>query len=176
MLSDAELDALEALHAEATPGPWEGCYYQSKCIPDLRKVVADCCDAGSLRFWFAAQEGNQDLITAGTGNGPTSEKNLAHVVSMHNALPALLAMAREAIRLRAEIKEGNARYQVYVDHVHRVTHNIQAKERRYIASRAEGAADCYPTDAEKAPLLRFAERLREMAEAGEKSVSGRCRR
>lgn len=95
-----QIEDLEVWLKEATPGEWEGCFYRGTDMENLRQVIGDCLNGGTLEFWFAAQAGHQDKICAASGNGPTSQKNLAHVVSMHNALPALLEMARELLKLR----------------------------------------------------------------------------
>lgn len=101
-VSDADLDALEQLLADATPAPWN---FAPGPHPDRTETKAEYL-VGMLRgdqdkVWvaYAADpEGDAEdyLVPAITGDGPTSAANAALIANARNLLPALLADLRAA--------------------------------------------------------------------------------
>jgi hypothetical protein len=85
-MTPADLDALEKLHGKATPVPW------------TRTASGD-------KHWLREvrdQEGN-GLAWCGSLSDSRARANAALIVAAVNALPALLALAREAIELRERV-------------------------------------------------------------------------
>ena len=72
-LTLADLDALATLYAAATPGEWEAGYGSIYALNPTRTVATDDYDSG---------------------------EDAALIVTMHNALPALLAAARDGLKYR----------------------------------------------------------------------------
>lgn len=102
-MTTPSLDALQAAEERATPGPWEPHYYRATAMADLVVIHTALLEGGSLEYWFAAQEGKPDSITAASGNGPTSVANTELVVRMRNALPWLIEQARRTAVAEAEV-------------------------------------------------------------------------
>lgn len=76
-----ELDELERLHQQATPGQWR---------------------AGALRVYADETENRLgiEIDCRGNGNKEDTKKNARAIASLHNAFPALLALARDGVRYR----------------------------------------------------------------------------
>jgi len=110
-LTDADLDALEGLIAEATPAPWD---FAPGPHPDSDKTKAAYL-LGMLRdeddkVWVAfsadPEGGPEDyLVPAVTGDGPASRANAALIANARNLLPALLAEVRAARQREHEAKQ-----------------------------------------------------------------------
>lgn len=91
------LDDLERLHAEATPGPW--------------RRWADIADEGVGNMWVEGLP--LGAVAVGTRNGVgalgdavaagTNGRHADLIVAAVNALPSLIATAREAETLRARV-------------------------------------------------------------------------
>jgi hypothetical protein len=82
-----DLDELERLLSEATPGDWhQGPYYRA----DIH--AQGYGESGSL-------------AVCGSSMIPQNVSNAALIVALHNHAPALIAQAREAARLRDALVE-----------------------------------------------------------------------
>lgn len=75
-MTKLDLDALEAIHAKATPGEWS-----YSVTPYGTCWVLDSAPAHA--------------IACGAGYEPNTLENAAAIVAAHNALPALIARVRE---------------------------------------------------------------------------------
>jgi hypothetical protein len=90
-MADLDLDTLERLHGEATAGPWEA-VRESVVMPDGSElpysdsalIRCACRSIGGLEAYFL-------------------DADAALIAAARNALPALLAAARERDELRAEV-------------------------------------------------------------------------
>ena len=107
MTAAEKLAALRATHEAATEGPWMYGTPDDDCEQTRAEWMAECAKepdgsaAGSL--WVAWQQRDGELfIPAITGDGPTSERNAAAIVSAHNALPALLKALEDVLELHYE--------------------------------------------------------------------------
>ena len=113
------IERLRALLAGATPGPWNTqCTidrdpeeYSAECVR-LTYEHADSIGEPRQTQLHMVYSGDWDnesesggIITAMTGNGPTSERNAALIATARNALPALLDVA-EAARALAAVHEA----------------------------------------------------------------------
>ena len=113
------IERLRVLLDEATPGPWATQYtierdpeeYSAECVR-LSYEYADSIGIPRQTRLHMAYAGDWDnestpggIITAMTGNGPTSERNAALIAAAVNALRALLDVA-EAARALAAVHEA----------------------------------------------------------------------
>lgn len=92
-LTPAELDALEvAIEGTVSPDhPW-------------RQGDDSECDEGTSPHDAQSRVWHEDTLVMDLCDHDYGPEIATGVVAMHNALPSLIAMAREAIRLRDEIK------------------------------------------------------------------------
>lgn len=112
--------ALRATHEAATEGPWMYGTPDEGCVQTSAEWMAECAKepdgsaAGSL--WVAWQQRDGELfIPAITGDGPTSERNAAAIVSVHNSLPALLKALEDVLEIaRREPHEVTCRCHIFV--------------------------------------------------------------
>lgn len=97
-----DIAALEALHAQATPGPW------AVGSGDNYHVEADAYPAVYPHRFLTDDMGP---VVADVGNRPDDhgEANAALIAAAVNALPALLALARRALEADAEPSLHDAR-------------------------------------------------------------------
>ena len=98
-MSATDLDALDKLHAAATPGEWRWTEYKERCCCDdaLHMQDDDCPD------WHEPQ---QYLLSVATCLSiPMDRRNRSWIVALHNAYPALAAELRE-LRGEAQLNRG----------------------------------------------------------------------
>lgn len=83
-LTPAELDELERLEKEASPGEWEAVF-----VPQADLEQDWVIQSTTALRWYAEVIQEPDALL---------------IASARNALPRLIAMAREAVRLENELK------------------------------------------------------------------------
>lgn len=115
MVTTADLDKLQAQHEAATPGPWTLCRHWtvdhcpcgdhrgSIWAPDGERVVAEMgCAKSALNIGDEPEQAYPDMGQ----DGMRADARL--IVAMRDALPELLAMARESAALDEYMHELNA--------------------------------------------------------------------
>lgn len=97
----AVIEALREAERAATPGPWvEMDYADPTVVPLAAGIVPGA-------FGDADAEDSGDVFYSATFAGaPRAERNMAAIVALRNAAPALLALA-EAARRMASIQPGD---------------------------------------------------------------------
>ena len=99
-LSDEQIEALERLEREATPGPWDGTRLafdppEATEKDSMKRYVTGAIDKGGDEYFAVLCEkpdGRADVCH--TGNGPTSGWNAMLIGTVRTALPLLLAEVR----------------------------------------------------------------------------------
>lgn len=118
-MADLDLDALEALLAQATPAPWT--HFPDVAADDAANSEARVCYTrdGATCEWCVALAGATD--DAGAWTPETLARwhaDAALIAAMRNALPALIARVRKA-EARADAAEKEAeRLRGYTVHRH----------------------------------------------------------
>ena len=135
----AWLDRLEGLHTAATPGPWFWTTNEHWKTP----VVCEAHWPGLSEEEaeeYGEVPGPPHHVVAQMMFGGRRETDAAAIVAEHNALPALLALARGVAALAEELEAEAARLVPMTSTLTRTTHRVKrenaARLRRLLADAA----------------------------------------
>ncbi len=109
-----DLDALEALEKAATERPWkahtETFKFWRNGLDAFDKAHSRGVTPNVSYVWKETEDGERDVFTMLTGNGPTSPQNAALIAALRNSAAALLAEVRAAREWLTEIDHDGRPY------------------------------------------------------------------
>lgn len=100
-----DLDELERMLAEATPGPWKTEHQRAESVDKLANAMAVSIRKGGSDWHWLETQPYSGTWPAATGNGPTSEANARLIAALRNAAPELIAATRERDALRQRVSD-----------------------------------------------------------------------
>ena len=130
-MTNEELLNLERLEHNATPGTW-----MSLWAPDCQYVCqkVGVVSGGNIEDGYLVDSVSEMIVVPGSREQSKAQADHKFIASLRNAAPALIAAARENIRLRAVVEAARA--------VHRVFFVNTDGELRFVSLESATATVC----------------------------------